>query len=90
MGNIEIPYPICIGKNTYFLSNHYAIIKTKNIENGKLLGSLDSSLDPYVYHLSKCGEKLCGKRLEKIQLFDKCEDEDRDEDVDEEVILLID
>ena len=56
MGNNMIPYAIMIGeKHTYFLYHHY-----KNFENDKvlevtLLNASRSSLDPYEYHIGRCG-----------------------------------
>ena len=68
MGNNMTPYAIMIGeKYRYFILHRYKFIKNKKIEEGTLLNSTDESLDPYDYHLAKCGkeafETIKGNRI---------------------------
>ena len=79
MGNNMIPYAFIIGeKYKYFIYNRYKIIESNKIEDGILLNTINGSLDPFDYHLEKCGvdsfEKLerslihfFGLVLEKIE-----------------------
>ena len=56
MGNNMIPHAIMIGeRNTYFLYHRYKFIENDKIEEGTLLNVTNISLDPYEYHLEKCG-----------------------------------
>ena len=56
MGNSMIPYAIMIGKRyTYFLYHRYKFIENDQIKEDTLLNSTNTSLDPYDYHLEKCG-----------------------------------
>ena len=56
MGNNMIPYAIMIGERyTYFLYDRYKFIENDKIEEGTLLNVTNNSLDPYDYHLEKCG-----------------------------------
>ena len=56
MGNNMIPYAIMIGERyTYFLYYRYKFIENDKIEEGTLLNATNTSLDPYDYHLEKCG-----------------------------------
>ena len=56
MGNNMIPHAIMIGeKHTYFLYHHYKFIENDKILEGTLLNATNTSLDPYEYHLEKCG-----------------------------------
>ena len=56
MGNNMIPHAIMIGERyTYFLYHHYKFIENDKIEEGTLLNATNNSLDPYEYHLEKCG-----------------------------------
>ena len=56
MGNNTIPYAIMVGKKyTYFLYYRYKFIENDKIEEGTLLNATNNSLDPYDYHLEKCG-----------------------------------
>ena len=56
MGNNMCPYAIIIGeKYTYFIAHHYKFIENDEIEEGTLLNATNRSVDPYVYHLEKCG-----------------------------------
>ena len=56
MGNNMIPYAIMIGERyTYFLYHRYKFIANDKIEEGALLKRTNDSLDPFDYHLEKCG-----------------------------------
>ena len=56
MGNNMIPHAIMIGERyTYFLYHRYKFIENDKIEEGSLLNATNISLDPYEYHLEKCG-----------------------------------
>ena len=56
MGNNMTPYAIMIGERyTYFLYHRYKFIENDKIEEGTLLNATNTSLDPYDYHLEKCG-----------------------------------
>ena len=56
MGNNMIPYAFIIGKNySYFLYHRYKFIEKDKIEEGTLLNAANDSLDPFDYHLKKCG-----------------------------------
>ena len=56
IGNNMIPHAIMIGeKYTYFLYHRYKFIENYKIEEGTLLNTTNTSLDPYDYHLQKCG-----------------------------------
>ena len=56
MGNNMVPYVFIIGENnTYFLYHHYKSIENDKIEEGTLLNVTNNSLDPYDYHVQKCG-----------------------------------
>ena len=56
MGNNMTPFAIMVGKKyTYFLYNRYKFIENDKIDEGTLLNATNGSLDPYDYHLEKCG-----------------------------------
>ena len=56
MGNNMTPYAIMVGeKYTYFLYHRYKFIENDKIEEDTLLNATNTSLDPYDYHLEKCG-----------------------------------
>ena len=56
MGNNMIPYAIMIGERyTYFLYHRYKFTENDKIEDGSLLNATNNNLDPYEYHLEKCG-----------------------------------
>ena len=56
MGNSMIPHGIMIGERyTYFLYHRYEFIGNDKIEEGTLLNVTNISLDPYDFHLEKCG-----------------------------------
>jgi len=65
MGINMIPYTFAVGeKYTYFISEHYKFIENDKIEEGTLLNSTNNNLDPYDYHLDKCGIDSFKKLLE--------------------------
>ena len=56
MGKNMVPYAIILGeKYTYFLYHRYKFIENDKIEEGTLLNATSGSLDPFDYHLEKCG-----------------------------------
>ena len=56
MGNNMTPYAIMIGERyTYFLYHRYKFNDNDKIEEGTLINRTDESLDPYDYHVEKCG-----------------------------------
>ena len=56
IGNNSIPYTFAVGeKYTYFLYYRYKFIENDKTEEGTLLNATNTSLDPYDYHLEKCG-----------------------------------
>ena len=66
MGNNMIPYAIMVGeKNTYFLYHCYKFIENDKIEEDTLLNATNNRLDPYDYHVEKCGIDSF-KKLERI------------------------
>ena len=55
-GNNKILSAIIIGeKYIYFIYNRYKFIENDKIEEGTLLNTTNGSLDPFDYHLEKCG-----------------------------------
>ena len=59
-----ISYAIMIGqKYTYFLYNRYKFIENDKIGENTLLNRSNNNLDPYEFHLEKCGIN-CFKELE--------------------------
>ena len=87
-----VPYAIIIGeKYTYFLYHRYKFIENDKIEEGTLLNATNGSLDPYDYHVEKCGVDSF-KKLERslIHTFwpgvgEDIENEDDISDVEDEV-----
>ena len=68
MGNNMCPYAIIIGeKYTYFIENHYKLIENDKIVEGTLLNATNNNLNPFVYHLKKCGKDVF-KKLERSQI----------------------
>ena len=56
MGNNMVPYAnILGGEITYFLYHRYKLIGNDKIKEGTLLNVTNTSLDPYDYHVEKCG-----------------------------------
>ena len=83
-----VPYIIIlVEKFTYFLYNRYKFIENNKIEEGTLLNATNTGLDPYDYHVEKCGLDSF-KKLEH-SLIHNCwpghgEDEDDISDVEDE------
>ena len=69
-------------KHTYFISNHYKLRENDKIEEGNLLNAANDNLDPFIYHLGKCGVDSFEK-LERSQIH-SCwpHDDEEDETVD--------
>ena len=56
MGNNMTPYAIMVGERyTYFLYHRYNFIENDKIDEDILLNTTNGSLDPFDYHLEKCG-----------------------------------
>ena len=55
------------GKYTSFLSSHYKFIENDKIEEGTFLNATNNSVDPFDYHLEKCGVDS-SETLEHIQI----------------------
>ena len=69
MRNNMCPYANMVGKKyRYFISNLYNIIENDNIEEGFLLDATNNNLDPFIYHLRKCGV-VSFKKLEHSQIY---------------------
>ena len=89
MGNNMVPFTIKLAeKFSYFLYDRYKFIQNNKIEEGTLLNATNTSLDPYDYHLEKCGKDS----FEKLEhsLIHTCwpghgEDEDDISDVENAV-----
>ena len=80
MGNNMVPYAYAIGeKYTYFIYHRYKFIENDKIEEGTLLNRADGSLDPFDYHVEKCGVDFF-KELER-SLIHTCWP-DNGEDID--------
>ena len=94
MGINMTPYAIMVGeKYTYFLYHRYKFIENDKIEEGTLLSATNAGLDPYDYHLEKCGIDSF-KNLERnlIHTFwpgygEDTENEDGEDDLVEEDIV---
>ena len=68
MGKNMCPFTFAIGeKQTYFLSTHYKFFGNDKIKEGTLLDTSNNSLDPFDYHLKKCGVDSL-KTLERSQI----------------------
>ena len=68
MGNNMCPYTVVTGeKYTNFISIHYKFFENGKLEEGTLLNATNDSLDPFVYHLGKCGV-FSFKTLERSQI----------------------
>ena len=88
MGNNMTPYAIMIGERyTYFLYHRYKFFENDKIEEGTLLNRTDNGLDPYDYHVEKCGIDSF-KKLERnlIHTFWPGHGEDDDDLVEEDVV----
>jgi len=87
MGINMIPYTFAVGEQyTYFISEHYKFIENDKIEEGTLLNTINNILDPYDYHLDKCGIDSFKKLLEcnRIHSFWLSMEGDMEEIVDPE------
>ena len=92
MGNKMIPYSFILGeKFTYFLYNRYKFIENDKIEEGTLINATNTSLEPYDYHVEKCGLDSF-KKLEHKMIHtcwpghgEDIENEDGISDVEDEV-----
>ena len=86
MGNNMILTAIAIGeKYTYFISDHFNVIENERIEEGTLSNSTNDSLDPFDYHIAKCGEGAF-KTMECNQIHNFYPNEDAEQNDDEEDI----
>ena len=85
MGNKMFSYTSAVGeKCTCSISTHYKFIKNDKIEAGTLLNATNESLDPFDYHLEKCGINSF-KKLECSQIhtfYPHIEEDEEDEDDD--------
>ena len=85
IGNNMVPYAFILReKNTYFLHHRYKFIENDKIEEGLLLKATNNNLDPYDYHVERCG-LISFKKLEH-SLIQTCwpghgEDEENEDDV---------
>ena len=62
MGNNMIPYTFAVAeKYSCFISTHYNFNEKDKTEEGTLLNATNDSLDPFDYHLGKCGADSCKK-----------------------------
>ena len=54
--NYLTPYRLTRGEeNTYFLTPQFKIIKNDKINDSELLSTNESTVDPFDYHVSNCG-----------------------------------
>ena len=90
IGYNMIPFVIAVGERyTYFLYNRYRFIENDKIEESTLLNTTNFSLDPFDYHVQKCG----GNSFKKIEFslihsYWLNQDEDDDDDVIEQENLI--
>ena len=78
MGNNMTPYTLAIGeKYTSFLSIRYKYTEDDKIQNGTLLNATNDSLDPFDYHLGKCGVDSF-KTLEHTRIHTCCPRDDEE------------
>ena len=92
MGNNMIPHAIMIGeKYTYFLYHHYKFIENDKILEGTLLNASRSSLDPYDYHIGRCGVDSF-KKLDHSLIHtlwpDHAEDQDQNQNIEDEILII--
>ena len=74
------PYTFAIvDKYIYFISTRYNYIENDEVEEGTLLNATNDSLDPFDYHLEKCGIHSF-KKLES-SLTHTCWPRDDEEDI---------
>ena len=64
MRNNLTPYSIAVG-DIYFLTPRFSFIKKDKIVERELLNTYESSVDPFDYHISKCGKET----LKKMQIY---------------------
>ena len=93
-GKILCPYVILVGeKYTYFISNPYKFIENDKIEKETLLNGTNNNLDPFLYHLGKCGvdsfKKLEYSQIHSCWPHDDKEDENVDLIVEDEDEVLV-
>ena len=87
MGNNMIPHAIMIGERyTYFLYHHYKFIENDKIEEGTLLNATNISLDPYDFHLEKCGIDSF-KKLERSLIHSFWSGHGEDIEVEDDVLV---
>ena len=80
------PYAIMVREQyTHFLSYQFKFIENDKIEEGTLLNSTNNNLDPFLYHLGKCGLDSF-KKLERSQIH-CCWPHDDEEDQDVELVV---
>ena len=82
-----IPYTFAIGENyTNFVSTHNKFIENDKIEEGTLLDTTNGNLDPFDYHLGKCGENPF-KTLEHTQIHSFYLDSDENVEDEDDVLV---
>ena len=87
MGSNIKPYSIAIGeKFTYFLYNRWKFLENDKIEEGTLLNRTNFSLDPFDYHIEKCGVDSF-KKTECSLIHSYWLNSEEDDDVVEEDIF---
>ena len=91
MGTNMIPHASMIGeKHTYFLYHHYKFIENDKILEGTLLNASRCSLDPYDYHIGRCGVDSL-KKLDHVLIHtlwaDHGEDQDQNENIEDEILI---
>ena len=91
MGNNMILHAIMIGERyTYFLYHRYKFIENDKILEGTLLNASHSSLDPYDYHIERCGidsfKKLDHSLIHTFWLGHG-ENQDQKENVEDEILI---
>ena len=89
MGNNMIPHAIMVGERyTYFLYHRYEFIENDKIEENTLLNATNDSLDPFDYHVEKCGidsfKKLKHSLIHTFW-FGHGEDQDQNGNLEDEV-----
>ena len=66
-------------KNTHFLSDHYKFFENDKIEKRTLLNATNNKLEPFLYHLGKCGaDSFKTVELSQIHSFYLNSGEDRE------------
>ena len=89
MGNNMIPHAIMIGQRyTYFLYHRYKFIENDKILEGTLLNASRSSLDPYDYHIERCGIDSF-KKLDHILIHTLWPGHGEDQNKNVEDVILI-